>query len=266
MKFTLAAIIGTAAIANAKLGAQTRALRAEDVGSLHTEAFLKLEEKYLDRNPSSKIELMNDVSEVLASFCEENDSACRSNSYKATMQQFHYNDKKDKLSKYVVPESLDDQVREKLNSAFNIVDTINDKNVNDKVAELSEIQNEISDLRDVAEADKIIGVASVSVGQESALYWTNTFNDKDHAFKDVLVNIEDGDRRLQVTGNLTFSQLFPLAWSDVISSDMAGAVNHSITEVNTTPNIVFNFSELILRLLAGAFPASAAVAFNTTGM
>lgn len=269
MKFTLATIIGTAAVASAKLRTQPRGLKAEDVGALHTESLIKLEEKYANKKPASDIELMMDVADVLASFCDPADSTCRSNSYKATMQQFHYSAKKDKSSKFVIPESLNSEVREKLNRAFDIIDTLDDKNVAEKVSMLGEIQNEISDLSGVPESDKIIGIASVSVGQESALYWTSAFNDKDHVFKDMLVELDRdpfNPRRLQVAGNLTYSDFFPVDWPTVVSADMSGAVNHSIAEVETTPNIVFNFSDLLLRLLAGAFPASVAVAFNTTGL
>lgn len=262
MKLTIAAFLSFTAVVSAKLGVKTRELRAEDVGAYHTEAFETLAEKYAESKPKNELDLMMDISGILADYCPNNDSTCRSNAYKATMKQFHASQNK---GDFKIPESLDNRVREKLDEAFDIIDTIDDENVKSKVESLNVIQNEIADLKDISPTDQMVGVASLSVAQESASYWTESFNDPNHPFNGLLVNIEnDSTRRLQVTGNLTWDLFFPLKWSDVISADTKGAIDYSITAVESKPNLVFNFAELFLALLAGALPASAAVAFNTS--
>jgi len=271
MKFTVAAFIGTFALASAKLGAQHRELKAENAGAYHTDAFEALAEKYAyaSQRPKSELDLMMDVSDILANYCPDGDSTCRSGAYKATLKQFH-NGRSDE--QFVIPENLDDSVRKNLGKAFDVIDTINPENVEEKIELLQKIQNDISDLKDVSSSDQMIGVASISVAQESARYWTSTFSDKEHPFRGMLNRISDtpmknkGNRRLQVTGDLTWQQFFPIDYSEVISADTQGAIDYSIEAVNETPNLVFNFSELFLALIAGAFPASAAVAFNTTGL
>lgn len=273
MKFTLAAIIGSLAFASAKLGSKNRELKAENVGAYHTDAFEALAEKYsyASQRPKSELDLMMDVSDILAGYCAESDSTCRSGAYKATLKQFHVG----RTGKqFVIPENMDESVRKHLGKAFDVIDTINAENVNEKIELLQNIQNDISELQDVSAADQMIGVASVSVAQESAKYWTKAFSDKEHPFSGMLNRIGDTpvksinehDRRLQVSGDLTWQDFFPIDYSEVIAADTQGAIDYSIEAVNEKPNIVFNFSQLFLALLAGAFPASAAVAFNTTGL
>lgn len=273
MKFTLAAFIGSFALASAKLGAKNRELKAENVGAYHTDAFEALAERYsyASQRPKSELDLMMDVSDILSGYCAESDSTCRSGAYKATLKQFHVGRTGEQ---FVIPESMDQSVREHLGKAFDVIDTISPENVDEKIQLLSKIQNDIADLEDVSQSDKMIGVASVSVAQESAKYWTNAFTDKQHPFSSMLNRIGDTpvktinehDRRLQVSGNLTWQDFFPIDYSEVITADTQGAMDYSIEAVNEKPNLVFNFSELFLALLAGAFPASAAVAFNTTGL
>lgn len=258
MKFALATILGTIAISNAKLGTHTRRLKPENAGAYHTDAFEQLAEKYSKATPQGQLDIMKDISEIVAEYCPIGNKECRSGAYRATMKQFHKVSQG--LKPFEAPKEMDPKLADSLQRTFDIISDIDELSVEFGVKEMKKIQDEISEMKGVDEAHQMIGVAALSVAQESALYWNNAFQDEDHPFQKLWV--DDNKRKLQVTGNLTFSDIFPLDMPTIIDADVQGAIDFSIEEVNAQPNLVFNFAELLLALIAGAIPASAAVAFN----
>lgn len=200
---------------------------------------------------------MKDVSEIVAEYCPAGNKECRSGAYKATMKQFH------KASQgrqpFEAPENMDPKVADALVRTFDLIHDIDNLTVEFGVKEMKKIQDEISNMKNVDETDQMIGVAAVSIAQESSLFWDKAFKDENHPFQKLWKN---DNRKLQVSGNLTFDDIFPLDTSTIIDADVQGAIDYSIEEVNSKPNLVFNFAELLLALIAGAIPASAEAAFN----
>jgi len=262
MKLTLATILGAFTLTNAKLRKNNRRLVAENAGAYHTDAFEQLAKKYSNTRPQSKLDLMMDISDIVANYCPSNDSACRSNAYAATLERFHIQESGKKNPKNIVPDEIDDKVKNALRNVYSTLSKLDQNNVDSVIGKLDKIQKKITKMKDVNPAHQMIGVAAVSVAKESSSYWINVYNDKSHPFTPMLNEIHDNVRHLQVSGNLTIQNFLPLNYSGIVTADTKGAVEYSILAVNTTPNLVFNFAELLLKLIAGSIPASAAVAFE----
>jgi len=262
MKLTLATILGIVTLTNAKLRKNNRRLVAENAGAYHTDAFEQLAKKYSTARPQSKLDLMMDISDIVANYCPSTDSSCRSNAYAATLKRFHIQETATKHSKTVVPADMDAKVKSALRTVYSTLSKLDQNNVDSVIGKLDTIQKKITNMKNINPAHQMIGVAAVSVAKESSSYWINVYNDKGHPFTPMLNEIHDNGRHLQVSGNLTIQNFLPLNYSAIVTADTKGAVEYSILAVNTTPNLVFNFAELLLKLIAGSIPASAAVAFE----
>lgn len=260
MKLTLAAILGTLALTSAKLGRNTRRLVAENAGAYHTDAFEQLSRKYENELPKTKLDLMMDISEIVGSYCPDGDSTCRSEAYKATLNRFNKHEQK-QVTK-AIPTNMDPKVKRSLQKIHNTINKLDENNLDVVVKELDRLQNKISNMKNVNPAHQMIAVAAASVAKESSIFWTETYNNKDHPFTPILNVVHTRNRMLQVEGNLTWEDFLPLNTSAIVDADTQGAIDYSIDAVNDTPNLVFNFSELFLKIIAGAIPASAAIALN----
>jgi len=259
MKFaSISAILGVAALTDAKLGKESRRLVAENAGAYHTDAFEQLAELYAEEMPKSQLDLMMDISDISASYCPEGDAACRSNAYKATMERFHAGTTSG--ADLVYPENMDSNIKASIDKAFEAISKLDGNNVDSVVQELGAIQNEISDMSGVDAVQQMLGVAALSVGQESASYWTKTYQEENHPFKRFLNRNFKEKRETQ----LIWSDVFPLRYDKIIAADMAGAIEYSITQVDADATLIFNFPNLVLALIAGAIPSSANMAFNST--
>jgi len=260
MKLTLAAILGSFALTSAKLGKGNRRLVAENAGAFHTDAFEQLSKKYQNKLPETQLDMMMDISEIVGSYCPEENSACRSEAFQATLDRFSKHEQKQRTDG--IPSNMDPKVKKSLRKIYSIINKLDETNVDVVVEELGKVQNKISKMKNVNPTDQMVAIAAASIAQESATFWNDAYNDKNHPLSPILSEVHDSKRMLQVSGNLTWEMFLPLNRSAIVDADTKGAVEYSITAVNSTPNLVFNFAELLLKLIAGAIPASAAIALT----
>lgn len=261
MKFVIAALLCVASLTNAKLNEKTRKLTASNAGAYHTDAFEQLAEKYAMGKPETRLDLMVDISEIVADYCPPSDKICRSAAYKATLKQFKSGSPNSK--DIVYPENFDDRVKEGINQGFDVIASMDNTNLKEKVEELKLIEKKISNLSEVDPMNQLIGVASLSTGQESATYWYNVYNDESHSLRGIQFTKNGSGRRLEDDDeDYVWQDFFPLNMNLVVAADVAGAVEHSIEAVEESPQLVFDFAGLILSWIAGSIPASAAMIFT----
>ena len=219
-----------------------RKLEPSDAGKYHTEGFDKLAELYSSKKPSSKTELILDVSQIASSFCAKNDNLCVSNAYKYTLEQFHEKKSNNKLT---LPESLDPKLKKALKKTEKL---IMDKglDVDSVVAELTKIEDSLHDMKNVNELQRASALASVSVAIESSKLWHAVYNDEDHALHEMRGSLGKGRKR---------------ALQSVVHCDFEAAVNAGINAAFNDPLVFSVWPRIITTIIPNSYAASVKCAF-----
>jgi len=244
-----------------------RELSPENAGAFHTVVFKNLADKYRIEHPKSISHYIKDVGDVMSDFCDKGNMKCISEAYKQTVNQFAHVSKKGTSTLSNAHEKFEGSVRSALDRTYELVDefgSTEEKDLDYFVSEMDNILDELKGMTDEDEAQRLIALGSVSVGIDSAKYWHEAYYDETNPFYGALRNKLDGNRRLTDTASDVpeFKDFFPIPWKKVVRADIDGGVNTSIAQVNAAPGIIFDWGELMMSILVGAAPASAAVLFE----
>ena len=152
------------------------------MGLLHTDAFEQLAELYKDKKPDTKLDLMMDLSGIMAGYCEEDDEACKSLAYEATLTKFHSKRIAPEEVKY--PEMFDTRLKKSIDTMFEVIKEIDEGNVDDVVDSLIDITNEMRDMEDVDSFQRELTLSAISIAVESTKLWHSVhITDKDHPLR-----------------------------------------------------------------------------------
>jgi len=239
MLLFISTIATTLALAHAELGRiDIRKLSPSDAGAYHTEGFEQLAERYSTKKPENPMELALDASEIAASFCPEGDHLCTANAYKATLNQFQSQGEPTEIN---YPSDFDDRIKSAMDETNTVIKSSVDRDVDDVVEELTQIQDKIEDMSDVNTSHQVVGLSAVSVAIESTKLWHQVYNDESHPLHSML-----DDRRLQYS---------------VVSADFEAAVNAGLNAVNEDVLVLAVWPGIILAVVPAAYAASIRAAF-----
>jgi len=178
MKFaTIAALLTAlngveAKVSIAKLPATLSNEHGEAIGQAHTEAFDMLKEKYADERPSSKEEMMKDMGEIMASFCDDEDT-------KESCMTMAHNCADLDMSDVIYPDNLDPKLLMKVDDIYTTLNTLQEDNVHDTLEKLNAIKEEIK-VMDVDPVHKHAALSGAAVAVESTKLWTAVYTNADH--------------------------------------------------------------------------------------
>lgn len=231
----------------------SRKLTPEDIGAYHTDAFDILGEKYSQNKPSSQLDVMMDVGEILAGYCPLDDSACVSNAYKTIMKEFDITAKgMPRTVEY--PADFDSDIKQSVESMFSTIYTINEHNLDEVLSSLEDIQYELKDMDGVNKVHQISGLAGVSVAIESTKLWHGTYHDENHPLHGMIGHFdrEGGQRKLQET-----------IQNDVVSADVTAALSVALaTDLATLLAGPDLDSQTVATIAVAAISASVAAFFG----
>jgi len=181
--------------------------RWEEMGALHNTAFHELSKMYSDKRkkPASKMEMMNDIHDVIASFCGDNDSACHSkvedsasrrednayfpddfnpkllesmDSMYVTLYQLA-SSRKDESS-YTDRRNVNEEVQNILDKLTDIQSDIKKNFMDVDEFGVSTYTNIANDYDEVNPLHLMAALSGISVAIESTKLWTAVYADKNH--------------------------------------------------------------------------------------
>lgn len=249
-------------------------MKPATVGEFHTDAFHKLGEVYAEKGPQSDFQLMQDVSEVMASFCPSRDSFCDAFVYKATLEEFIAANTDGTQNTY--PVGFNEDVKEALHITETMIDSLSANNVDDVVDELDIIINDLENMKNVDSDEQAIAIASVSVAKESTKLWYDAMTNSDNKLHNLVLEKAEHARRrrLQEDEESILTIVFEGVYWDglfgqggllqgVVKADYQGTLNGGLELLDSVPEnplLLWPWNWPILGFYVAAFhsiPASA---------
>jgi hypothetical protein len=147
---------------------------ANAVGQAHTDAFEMLSEKYSDplQRPESQDEMLKELSEIMASFCDHEPT-------KESCQKIARNYQVFLNSNGEYPEDFDENLLVLLDDIYTTLNNLQEDNVEEVLEKLNVLETKMNDV----EADpvhKVIAMSGASVAIESTKLWTKVYTDSSH--------------------------------------------------------------------------------------
>jgi len=270
MRITL--LLALAVMATARM--DVRNLKPEDAGLLHTAAFEDLARLHKDGLPDSELDLMSDISEIMAEYCDSDDSFCKNLAYENTLKAFHVGQRPTEIE---YPSDYHPELRTSIDDVFKTMKQIDYDNLDEIVDTLEEIANEMNDIEDVNELHLTGALAAASVAKESIKLWHNVYiTSKNHPLSYLK---SDHSRKLQVPPNNLHSHVFcidnpniidrctiPSIVYDTASEDVTKALFYGIemmlaVDTHSANALVAWFPITIISIVYFAIPASLIKAF-----
>ena len=230
-----------------------------------------LGEKYSENMPTTDFELMEDVSDVMASFCPREDALCDAMVYKATLEEFHAASKGEKSLN--IPENLDKDLKESIELADSTIGMLGENDKDEVINMLEIIKDDIENMENVDPNEKEMAVASLSVAIGSTNLWHSVFTETDHPLHHIVAEKINERRRLQqaFTFEITGKYWVGIPQMVVRSSraDFRGAVNGGasiISSVPQNPLLIWPHNMFFSTMSVALFhsiPASVQLVFGT---
>jgi len=220
MRITL--LLALAVMATARM--DVRNLKPEDAGLLHTAAFEDLARLHKDGLPDSELDLMSDISEIMAEYCDSDDSFCKNLAYENTLKAFHVGQRPTEIE---YPSDYHPELRTSIDDVFKTMKQIDYDNLDEIVDTLEEIANEMNDIEDVNELHLTGALAAASVAKESIKLWHNVYiTSKNHPLTSLK---SDHSRKLQAELPTNEDAFGPLTVVyEVVSADIKSALDGGV--------------------------------------
>jgi hypothetical protein len=152
---------------------------AVDLGFYHTKAFDELAKLYKDGRPSSKKEMCADLVNIVASWCDGNlecDEKTRLN------MELVFESAKDGGMDSELPTDFNENVLDSVSSMYSVLNTVTtEEDIDEIIDSLGSIEQEVHDIEDASEHEKIVAKQTLSIAKESARLWHQVYNDNNHA-------------------------------------------------------------------------------------
>jgi len=216
-----------------------RKLEPEEVGLLHNDVFEQLTKKYTESESIlTELDLMMDISDIMAGYCDEDDAECKNLAYEATLKEFHNGDRKVEDIQY--PEDFHEDMKTSLENAFDLIKNIKYDNLDDVVDALNEIKSEMQSYEDVNVLQKTVSLSTVSVAIESTKLWHKVFfQADDHPLT-----------RLRLEGNRRLQSSEPGRFYKIITNDVQATIVNGINMLGavgvTEPDVIVAFIPIVI--------------------
>ena len=204
--------------------------------------------------------MMMDVSEIVAGYCGEDDSACKNLAYEATLKQFHAGITT--LDEIEYPDDFHAGLKQSIDSMHETIKQIDVDNLEEVVGTLLEITDEINEMEDVNEAQRAVVQASMSIAVESTKLWHNVhYVAEDHPLRHLK---SSGNRKLQTPlteeTNANLLGIFVIPYN-IISADVASGLANGVNLLNAVggggaAGLVYWLPVLLISIGYFAIPAS----------
>ena len=222
-------------------------LSPKDAGEYHTEAFERLGKIYKDRKPQSEVEVIMDVSTLMADYCPEGDLTY--NPHRVTLETFF-----SPPTAINYPENFDVNLKDSIDKTLSTVNELNELNVDEIVEQLKQIEKDLEGFDVDVEAYRTLSLAGVSVAIESTKLWHSVVYDAEH---DLHEAVTGGRRNLQTMPSFDVGE--------IISADFKGFIDGALEEIQKNSSLFFLPTDLIKKAVSSSIAASAAAAGNMTG-
>lgn len=256
----------------------SRKLAPEDFGEAHNRICLQVRDRIAEKTPTSKGEAFRYLNEELMTLCAEDDSECRSKmkqySLRAQHQNYKYRDHETIIDD-IMPFTLNDvEVRNTLKDIYYSIDLLDTMGVDDLKATILGISNDYKET-DNHQGMKDLVEVTASVAASSVELWMGVFTDPDDAFhklsgdgRKLLVQerfLQEEDPNLVTAAGFMGTAALRAA-SDVIRSDVKGAIEYSVRPAIEAVIMGGDTSELSKIVLGGVVIESVAAAFLYLGV
>lgn len=290
MRLSIVATVASAVLSNAsrvERFSPDKVLSHEDVGAYHTDAFEQLAERYSEQRPPSRSDMMQDVREIVVSYCAEGDSQCASKSERTVASEFFLAEQGPrKMGTY--PADFAQELRdyiEEMHDALNMLDAAvlatrnrdDDVQLREQVLDtLADIQNRVV-IHNTADTNdnnnnnnatdgshyyyyKLATLSGLAVAMESSKLWHATYSNDNHPLyglhHESYFLSDEGRRNLQ---NNPYEGLSPtdIARADAVTA-IATVANTFLESVSNTNLFLLNAAIIIPITIAGSIAASVA--------
>jgi len=259
MRLPLVSALLLASLSDAKLRRfnEHRELTPNDVGAYHTDAFEKLGDRYKLNHPKRKIDAMMDVSNIMSSYCADNDAECKSYAHRSTVEQFY--SVQHGLQKVSFPDDFDPIVKNYMETILSITGKLTVYNVNDIIDELTQLQTQIEGEKSLGndmERNLLGAAASVSVAIESTKLWHQVVTDPNHNLHEIVMS---GRRKRRTQLNLVA----------IVNADILAVILRFVKEFLTGDINIFSsdkpdLAQTLAKAILDAISASAAAGLAFT--
>ena len=155
----------------------SRNLSPDQFGLYHTDAFDRLGEKMTLYPPSDKEGAMQQLEDILSSYCFDDNEECMLNAHRSIVQT---EDLSLNFADTQKLENLDTSIKLYLDSVYAEILSIESKGFERVMESLLSIENEMNGMRGINEEDKRLGLAATSIAIESTKLWNRVLSDTDH--------------------------------------------------------------------------------------
>jgi len=251
-------------------------LNPVNVGDVHNAVFSILGEAYTDEPPSNDFDVMNDVGEVMSSFCPRTDALCDAMVYKATLEEFSKGNRG--LQEVTYPKGFNKEIQESLQIGADTIDLLNQNNKEEVADMLTVIRDDVENMQNVDQNEKALGVASLSIALGSLNLWHEVYTNEAHPLNQLVAGTIQNRRRLDETeaGDIITFEVEGTYWNGIFQligrstkADFFGSVNGGtelIASVPENPLLIWPhniFFSLVSVSLFHAIPASAQFVFGS---
>lgn len=260
-------------LADGKLPRVTRHrhLTPEELGAYHTDAFDVLGEKYSHQKPKHIDEIIEDLGEVLAGYCPEDDSKCALGAYEVTRREFE-SKRRGKRRELNFPADFDPRLKKSISTMISHIETIDERNLDEVMNSLIHIKEEMEDMPNVNVDQQHVGLVGVSVAIESTKLWHSTYYDRNHPLHEMINYFEDEseNRRLQLSQLTNLLGMFDISTISecidpaVIMSDVQAGMGIGMATIQTNLQNITGIRDMLF--LTPVISASASEFFMGSGI
>lgn len=256
MRFSFISFIVPICVSCADLGrvSTNRVLSPEDVGAFHTDAFEQLGDMYAVKKPSKRIDMLRDMSNIVASYCEDGDYECTSNAYKAAVKEFHLAEQGPR-TEYTYPDDFDSELLASIKNMTDASVFLVNGEIENFLDVVQSLKEKVEDMADVNDVYKTATLYGISISIESSKLWHAVYADVNHPLYGIhhvsFFSEDDNDRRrLQL-------DLDPVA---IVLADAKAGAEAALDEFLDNPILFLGAPQLLaIPAIAAALPASLAV-------
>jgi len=248
MRFFLLSLIYAASLAEGKLEEYQykRGISPNDAGAMHTAAFEELGNIYKNKRPSSDVEFMLNVGNVMSTFCPKDDPTYQP--HRVAMQSFQKI--QNGAQKITYPSDFDKNLQTSIENTFTAIKALNVLELDEVMGKLASIRSDLEEMDYDKEIYHMLSLGGVSIAMESAKLWHSSIHDSEH---DLHKTMTGGNRRLQGFN-------LPI----IVASDIVGFIEGGLTELVSNATAFFHPDDLIRKAVLESISTSAGSASNMT--
>lgn len=180
MRFIYSLLVGTAFAVESpgKRQSEGKLTKPEHAGVVLKEAFEKFSDLYSKNRPKNMEDMVKDSNNVLASFCDENDSECIATVQKLVEEEFE--DAENGPEDVYFPDDFDPKLMKYIEKVESTLQQLSMDNVDDTLQIITKIKEDVENVDSANPNDKDAALIGVHVALQSAQLWHKAYSDPSH--------------------------------------------------------------------------------------